>query len=76
MRIEGNGGPIGSATNDTSVLDGVCTTDADPKVKGVRRFCANPRCNNTFLSRQEGDLYCSEACDINANPQYRGDKGK
>lgn len=76
MRIEGNGGPIGFATIDTSVLDGVCTTDADPKVRGVWQECANPRCSRLFRSRQEGDMYCSGACDLDANPHYKGDKGK
>jgi hypothetical protein len=71
VRIEGTGGPIGYA-DDPDLLNGVLTTDDYEKPAGRRAVCANPKCGKPFWSRGEGDIFCSEACDLDANKHYRG----
>lgn len=57
------------------LLAGVLTSDAYPKAETLpEQECANPRCGKLFYPRAEGDIYCSELCDVDNNPQYKGSK--
>ena len=68
MKAEGYGGSV-SARFDDSVIDGVRSEDERPA--GVRRRdCASDFCDRSFLSRQDGDRYCCEQCDIDMHPEY------
>ncbi len=73
MRAEGTGGRSYPADLDYSVLDGVMAGDDDFRPVGIL-WCANPRCGKEFTARAVGDMYCSEACDLDANPNLRGRK--
>jgi hypothetical protein len=66
--IEGYGGRAGNDSNrDAWALSGLLHDDGPITCSGVIQACANPKCNERFLSRQDGDDYCSEACDLDAN---------
>ena len=71
MRSQGAGGRGDVHRNDDQVLAGVLSDDI--RTAAVRRQpCANPRCKRRFAARQDGDLYCCQACDFNDNPGCRG----
>ena len=38
------------------------------------RQCAHRNCERWFLARQDGDIYCSQACDFADNPSFKGSK--
>ena len=69
--IEGNGGRAGiiEVWHTEQLLSGVLSKDKPKSLPS--QFCANPRCRKTFRPRADGDIYCSEACDLDNNPQYR-----
>ena len=72
--IRGYGGRIGSPTFDLTVLNGVRTTDFTdaPKLAEFdERHCANTKCRKLFTPRAEGEDFCSEACDFDANPRFK-----
>lgn len=72
--IEGYGGRAGNEQiwEWEALLAGVLSDDRpDPM---PRQPCANPRCKKEFQPRADGDIYCSEACDLDNNPQFKGPK--
>lgn len=77
MKSDGYGGRIRtSATgNEADVLKGVLSTDKETPAGTHRRVCANPKCENLFTARQDGDSYCSQACDFDDNPNFKARKG-
>jgi|SoimicMinimDraft_14_1059742.scaffolds.fasta_scaffold01520_2 hypothetical protein len=70
MQIDGYGGRIGSATSDISVLNGVLDRSIVSEPLPERK-CDNRKCGNWYKPRAEGDLYCSEPCDLDANKQFK-----
>lgn len=62
MKIEGYGGRAGNSQFSERVVDGLLSTDELPAGRHERR-CANPKCLRTFMSRQDGDNFCSDKCD-------------
>jgi len=75
MQLDGYGGRIGNATKDISVLNGVLDKSIIAELLPERR-CDNKECGNTYKPRAVGDNYCSELCDLHANPQFRPKKTK
>ncbi len=74
MKTEGSGGRGGYLERfDGGVLEGVLADGKRPEPLPLQK-CANPKCGNQFRPRAEGDLYCKEACDLDANPRFRGRK--
>jgi hypothetical protein len=70
MRTEGTGGRGNAHIEDAHLLDGVTGTNEIPA--GLhRRKCVNLRCKRLFWSRQDGDIYCSEQCDLDVHPEYK-----
>jgi hypothetical protein len=76
----GYGGRAGNDSNENlSVLGGLLPKDWSfeawlywKSAKLPEQHCANPKCGRLFEPRAEGDNYCNELCDLDANPQYRG----
>lgn len=71
MKAEGSSGRGAVLRNDEQVLNGVLSDDVRPAGRRKRR-CDNPRCGRLFSSRQEGDDYCTSACEFSDNPSYSG----
>lgn len=71
MITEGGSGRGAVCRDDEQVLAGVLSTDVRPAGRRKRR-CANRRCERLFSSRQEGDDYCTAACEFSDNPSYSG----
>jgi len=73
MKIEGYGGPILASRNDDDVINGVRCDDEGQALRGdVRwRTCASKFCEREFYSRQDGDYYCCEQCDIDMHPEFK-----
>jgi hypothetical protein len=69
MIKEGTGGRI-YPWPDRRQLEGLLSTNKFTIRLGGYR-CANPRCERVFNPRAEGDLYCSESCDLDANPNLK-----
>lgn len=70
--IEGYGGRAGNDSNrEAWCLSGLLPDEAgttSPYLPGLRRAtCANPKCRQPFNARQDGDDYCTEACDLDHN---------
>jgi hypothetical protein len=61
-------------TEDYEVLRGVLGDGREYRLTLGWGRCANRRCERVFLPRQDGDLYCCEACDLDANPHLKGRK--
>ncbi len=72
--IEGWGGRAGGHQPGEALkqLAGVLSKDKPDPMPS--QHCANPRCNRIYRPRADGDIYCSEACDLDNNPQYKGQK--
>lgn len=75
MKSEGYGGRGGNHTmSNGQMLDGVLSTCKE-RPAGVRwRKCQSTRCKRWFKSRQDGDYYCSERCDIDMHPSFQAGK--
>lgn len=76
MRIEGYGGRGGNHENETlAVLKGLLPEDEALEIWDVyplpAKHCANRKCGKLFTPRADGDDYCSEVCDLAANPQFK-----
>jgi hypothetical protein len=70
MKKEGNGGRGNGQIDNPHLLDGVLAEDEIPAGLHHRR-CASRFCGKFFWSRQDGDNYCCEQCDLDEHPQYR-----
>jgi hypothetical protein len=69
--IEGYGGRAGNDSNqDCWALSGLLP-DEPLDWSGTLKHCSNVKCSKRYLSRQDGDDYCSEACDLDANRGLR-----
>lgn len=77
MKSEGYGGrvPTSATGNEADVLNGVLSTDEVTPSGTHKRECANQRCKKIFTSRQDGDSYCSQACEFDDNPNYKARRG-
>ena len=74
MQVEGSGGRRYPADLNYRVLYGVLTDGSEFKITLGWGRCANPRCDRLFHPRADGDLYCTELCDLDANPNLKSRK--
>ena len=76
MKADGYGGrtPTSATGNEADVLIGVLGSEVIA-AGSRKRVCANPRCEEIFTARQDGDNYCSQACDFDDNPNFKARKG-
>lgn len=72
LNSEGTGGRVidNGDWNPDDILAGLLTKDKSKLLP--YQDCANPRCRKSFQPRADGDIYCSEACDLDNNPQWKG----
>lgn len=70
MESYGTGGRAGDGFT-VHVLDGVLSEDVHIEPLPTAN-CANPKCLKLFRPRADGDSYCSQACEFDSNPQYKG----
>ena len=76
----GYGGRAGNCSNENlTVLDGLLPKDWSFEAwlnwsehKQPPQNCANSKCGKVFRPCAEGDMYCNELCDLDANPHYKG----
>lgn len=73
MRSEGYGGRAGNNQFSEAVVDGLLSTDEQPAGQ-MERECKNPKCRSPFLSRQEGDDFCTDKCDARFRGKGNADK--
>ena len=66
MRIDGYGGRGNRLQFSERVVNGLLSTDN--RLEPTERECANIKCHSLFQSRQEGDDFCSDACDTRFKP--------
>ena len=73
MIKSGYGGRGGSSHNDLDVLAGLLGVKPSEPLPPKR--CANAKCGRVYRPRADGDDYCTEACDLDANTRFRARKG-
>jgi hypothetical protein len=73
MKSDGYGGRAGNNQFSERVINGLLSTDEKPAGESERQ-CANPKCRRSFLSRQEGDDFCTDKCDARFRGKGQADK--